>query len=498
MSEQTLGCVLAIPVIYFAGVGLGRLLKHRAGVRLGALYKLFCVALAVYLPLRMSGRPLRWGGVNLLEAFPFLLTILGAAFLLSLLDRWVWDAYFERKRQTQIPKLLRQTLALLTVVIVAILVLKYYYGQPIDTVVLSSTVVVGIIGFAMQDLLGNVIAGIALQVGRPFRHGDWLKVENEYGEVMEVNWRSTRLRTTDHISLDIPNAEIVKNTIINLNYPHRNYAMRLRFGIDYNQPPNKVKKVLLDATYGVDNVLNTPSPKVFLVDFGDSSITYEVKFWMENQALYSDTCDAIRTNIWYALQRADIKIPFPIRTLQIEPRQRVASPEQASRLRMLMRRQSVFQELGDEHIERISAAARPQQFGAGERIIEQEAEGDSMFVLVRGKAAVLVQRNGLLTQVATLNTGDCFGEMSLLTGARRSATVSAQGDCEVMEIEKNVFAVILEENPDLLQKLSELLAQRQMENEGVLETVAQDVEVTERRARYAAGFLSKLYRFFDL
>jgi len=489
---------LATPLIYFTGVGIGRLLKRKAGVRLGGLYKLFCIALAIYVPLKIAGISIAWEGLQFLDVFPFVLAILATAFLLALTDHYIWDAYFEGKRHTSIPKLLRQTLALVTIILVALLVLKYYYGEAVDSVVFSSTVVVGIIGFAMQDLLGNIISGIALQIGRPFKQGDWLKVDDQYAEVLEVNWRSTRLRTNDHISLDIPNAQIVKNTIVNLNQPVPQYAMRLRVGVDYNQPPNKVKQVLLSAMQGVPSVLPSPAPKAFLVDFGDSAIIYEVKFWMENQALYNDTCDAVRTNIWYALKRAQIVIPFPIRTLQIEPRKGAASSPQSNRQRTLVRRQPVFRDLSDSQIERMVAEARSFQFGAQEHIIKQDDGGDSMFVLMRGSVAVLVRRNGHQTKVATLKAGDCFGEMSLLTGAARSATVIAEGDCEVMEIQKAAFAAIVEESPELLQNLSDLLAQRQMETEGLLETVTQSQEVTERRAQYAAGFLSKLYRFFDL
>jgi len=498
VSLEDGGLLLFVPLIYFAGVGLGRLLKRGAGVKLGALYKLFCAVLAIYIPLRIAKLDYVWNGFHLRDIFPFLLALLGAAFILALVDRWVWEAYFERKRQTAIPKLLRQIIALAVIAVIGLIVVRLYYGKPIGNVLFSSTVIVGIIGFAMQDLLGNLFSGIALQIGKPFKHGDWLKVDSQFGEVIEVNWRSTRLRTNDHICLDIPNGQIVKNTIVNLNYPQRLFAIRLRIGLDYAQPPNKVKAVLFEATRESNGVLATPPPKVYLVDFADSSITYEVKFWMEDYARFNDTCDAIRTNIWYALQRAQIKIPFPIRTLEITPRKPAATPEQSSRLCMLMRRQSIFHDLDDTQIERIASSAQPLQFGAGEHIIEQEADGDSMFMLVRGQASVMVQRDGLLTQVATLKSGDCFGEMSLLTGAKRSATVRAEKDCEVMEIEKAVFAAILEDNPDLLQKFSELLAQRQMENEGILESAFQTVEMTQRRAQYAAGFLSKLYRFFDL
>src|SRR5581483_6816672 len=138
------------------------------------------------------------------------------------------------------------------------------------------------------------------------------------------------------------------------------------------------------------------------------------------------------------------------------------------------------------------------RFGRNEKIIEQEAEGNSMFILAQGAAAVYVQRNGEAAQVATLRDGDYFGEMSLLTGEKRSATIVATTDCDVLEIEKPVFAELLQKNPALLQSLSEMLAQRRLENESVLASTAEQRTLMSRKAEYTASFLAKLGSFFEL
>jgi small-conductance mechanosensitive channel len=127
----------------------------------------------------------------------------------------------------------------------------------------------------MQDLLGNVIAGIALEFGKPFKTGDWLAIDGLHAEVIEVNWRSTRLRTTDDIHLDIPNKTIAGSKITNFSYPTRQHALRLTVGFDYNVPPNFAKDVLARAAGEAKGVLATPPPHVFLKDFGESSIIYD-------------------------------------------------------------------------------------------------------------------------------------------------------------------------------------------------------------------------------
>src|SRR6202007_730323 len=91
-------------------------------------------------------------------------------------------------------------------------------------------------------------------------------------------------------------------------------------GIDYNVPPNRVKEVLARAASTASGGLGNPPVKVFLVDFADHAVTYEIKFYMGNHARINQVNDAVRTNVWYELKRQRIKIPYPIRTLQVERR----------------------------------------------------------------------------------------------------------------------------------------------------------------------------------
>ena len=142
--------------------------------------------------------------------------------------------------------------------------------------------------------------------------------------------------------------------------------------------------------------------------------------------------------------------------------------------------------------------ARLNHFGRGERVIEEGAEGDSMFILLRGAAEVSVAKNGSNIPVATLSSGDCFGEMSLLTGETRSATVKADGDCYVMEIGKDVMGDIIRDSPDCLKQLSELLAKRKMETEGILKDAALNADQAAKQREYTANFLNRLKTFFAL
>jgi CRP-like cAMP-binding protein len=166
--------------------------------------------------------------------------------------------------------------------------------------------------------------------------------------------------------------------------------------------------------------------------------------------------------------------------------------------RSSVRKQPFLKLLADEQIDQLLHHARLLRFGRGEKIIQQGAAGESMFILLSGECDVFVSASGQSALVATLRTGDCCGEMSLLTGEPRSATVIARVDCEMWEIDKHVFAEVLQENEPLVQQLGELLARRRIETEGILASTSEQSQIATKQKEYTEGFLRKLYSFFEL
>ena len=401
---------------FFVALGIGRFLKRRAGVQLGLFFRLFCLILAFYAAIAVYGVQAPWryhiGAAAIL---------LSTALIVALVNRYVWDFYFEKQRQTAIPHFLREVVGGVIFLIVLLLILSYGYHAEtqLKGLLAGSGVVAIIVGFAGQNLFAGIIGGISIQINRPFKVGDWLKVGDTYGEVREINWRSTRLCTNDDIYLDIPNNEMVSHAIVNLHYPTEVHAMRIRVGVEYKNPPNRVKDALFRAASTADGVLAEPRVKIFLVDFGESAVIYEIKFYMGNHARINEINDNVRTNVWYELERQGITHPFPIRTLHLERKAVRSVQEEQQEARAILRDEALFECLSDSQIDRLIEQSRVSDFGRGERVIREGAEGDSMFVLLRGAAKVSISRNGTSVLVASLGAGDCFGEMSLLTGEHR-------------------------------------------------------------------------------
>jgi len=481
---------------FFVALTIGRLLKRRAGVQLGILYQLFCLTLAFYVALAVYGVQATWP--NHIGAAAILLS---TVFVVALINRYLWDWYFEKRKRTLIPHFLREVIAGLIFLVALLLVLSigYHAEAQLKGLLVSSSVAAIILGIAGQNFFAGIIAGMSIQLNRPYKVGDWLKVGDTYGEVREINWRSTRLCTNDTIYLDIPNNEIVKSTIVNLHYPTEVHAMRVRIGLDYNVPPNRVKDALGRAASNARGVLPNPPVKVFLVDFADHAVIYEIKFYMGNHARINEINDAVRTNVWYELKREQINIPYPIRTLHLERRAPRPVAEGYEEARAILRGEPLFQCLSDGQIENLVQQSKLNHFGRGERVIEEGADGESMFILLRGDAQVSVAQNGSTIPVATLRSGDCFGEMSVLTGEKRSATVRAEGDCYVMEIGKDTMGDVIRDSPECLRQLSELLARRKMETEGILkDATSSSAEQAAKQREYTANFLNRLKTFFAL
>src|SRR5213592_4048253 len=316
-AERDAITVILFIATFFVSLVIGRVLQRSAGLRLGLLFRLFCLILAFYAAIAASGVHASWR-----RHVGAAVILLSTAVVVALINRYIWDFYFEKKRQTPIPHFLREVVGGIIFLIVLLFILSYGYHAEtqLKGLLAGSGVVAIILGFAGQNLFAGIIGGVSIQINRPYKVGDWLQVHERFAEVMEINWRSTRLRTNDNIYLDIPNNEMVSHEIVNLHYPTEVHAMRIRVGVEYKNPPNLVKDALFRAASTADGVLAQPKVKIFLVDFADFAVIYEIKYYMGNHSRINEINDAVRTNVWYELKRQGITIPFPIRTLQIERR----------------------------------------------------------------------------------------------------------------------------------------------------------------------------------
>jgi small-conductance mechanosensitive channel/CRP-like cAMP-binding protein len=375
-------------------------------------------------------------------------------------------------------------------IVITLFVLAAMLFMP-DRIVATTAVGAVVIGFALQDTLGNLFAGLAIQIEKPFRVGHWVTIGGVDGIVSEVTWRATKIRTKAGNFVVVPNSSVGKDTITNYSEPTRETRVEVEIGASYDTPPNEVKAVIRKALQGEPLIAPEPAPEVLLVDFAASAITYRVRVWTTDFAADERIRDRVRSRVYYAFRRHAISIPYPIQ-VQIDQDASAAAPDAGDARARSFDGVEILAALTDEQRVELAAVSRPQLYAAGEAIVAEGDAGDSMFVLARGEAAVtLSQTEGV---VATLRAGAFFGEMSLLTGDARSATVSAVTDCELIEVSADAFRRVVLTDAAIVDRVAAAVETRRAELERHRASRATDGAAAET----PQTFVNRMRRFLRL
>lgn len=384
------------------------------------------------------------------------------------------------------------------VFLIVVLGLLRIGGVNIWSLVTTSAVLTAVVGLALQDTIANLFSGLTLQMGRCIAAGDWVQVGTRVGRVDAINWRFTALETKDGDVVVVPNRSFIGHDVVNFSRPTPKHRAWCRVGFHYRHAPNQVRQVLLEAVSGVPGVLDQPPPDAFPVAFGESAVEYALRYWIRDFEHDVDIDGEVRTRIWYAAQRAGLEIPFPIRTVQMG---KAADPDAAAATELLERTAALsgvdlFRSLHEGEAEILAAGMRKVAFACGEAIIRQGEPGDSLYFIARGEVAVKLNASGVEREVATLAAGEFFGEMSLVTGDRRSATCLAKTDVSCLVIGHEAFQRLLDARPEVAEEVSAILASRQVTLEGQREGLS--VEAQRRATETRARLLERIRSFFRL
>jgi small-conductance mechanosensitive channel/CRP-like cAMP-binding protein len=374
-------------------------------------------------------------------------------------------------------------------------------GVNLLSLLTTSAVLTAVIGLALQDTIANLFSGLALQLDRTLGVGDWIQVGERIGRIDQIKWRSTSIFTRDGDYVILPNSFFLKGEVMNFSKPTGQHRVWIKIGFAYRHPPNEVKKVLVDALRGTPKILTSPEPDVMVLDFAPSAVQYGLRFWIDDYEAQIRIEGEVRTRIWYAARRAGLEIPFPVQTVHLtrptqDDARKADEREFLERLGALSR-VDLFQTLDDHDVELLAQGMRRVHFAVGERIIQQGEPGDSLYLVQHGKVGVKLGVDGHEKEVATLGDGDFFGEMSLVTGEPRTATVEAKSDAVCWEVPHRAFERLLESKPQVAEDVTAILGKRQIALDGQREGIsaeAASLRVSETQTR----LLEKMRDFFHL
>ena len=363
----------------------------------------------------------------------------------------------------ELTTLIRNVVVILIYIIAFFIIFQSQYPTVQLAPLFTGSTIIGIVvGLALQDTLGNLFSGLALQADQPFQIGDVISIPNKGTGVIEsISWRGVKIRTFQNKLLVIGNSILGKETVEVA--PKNNLNARLVFfNTLYTDSPAKTIQAIREAVRQIENVSTKIRPIVRIRNLGDNGIDWEIKYWLEDYSKYNTTDSLIRQRVWYVFRRENINFAYPTRTLYIE---KDASDEKIveteNTIYERIKEVEIFAPLSEEETEKVADAAHLRVFAPDEAIVQKDQPGGSMFVVHKGSVEIqTVDEVGNKQIVGTLREGDFFGEMSMLTGEPRSATVIAKEETQVLQIGKFCLKPILDNNPTLIKTLSNIIENR--------------------------------------
>ncbi|HEY2321631.1 MAG TPA: mechanosensitive ion channel family protein [Thermoanaerobaculia bacterium] len=401
--------------------------------------------------------------------------------VVRIFDMVVFDLAMARRRGVSAPPLLRDVIALILYLLLFASLFTTIFNYDLRTLLGGGALLAAFLGLALQDTLGNLISGIALHMEDSFEVGDVIKSGEYLGRVEDVSWRATKIRTYNNDVVMLPNSLLARERLE--VFPSNNPNGRvLQVGIDYHFAPAMVIEVLQRAASHVEGVDREMPCFARVAGFGDSAVTYEIKYFVRDY-MNRDRIDAdIRKAVWYAMRRNEIAIPFPVRAYHAYTPPTADQQTKISREELLarLREVDILTPLSDSAHQSIADSAEVHVYSKGETIIRHGTAGESMFIIDGGKVSVRVPDDSSagVHEVAELGEGDVVGEMALLTGETRTADVVALTDVVAIEIGKGALQPLLVAHPELADALSEQIAQRLEDLETFREDAREEMQST--------------------
>jgi small-conductance mechanosensitive channel/CRP-like cAMP-binding protein len=486
------------------------------------LKRLSLPAAFILVALLLESGPVRRGlavSGRFLEFVHAFLVFFAVVFLVCLIDASL-KAWFGRRRVPfPIPGVLHGFILAVIYLALTFMILKGLLGINITPFLATSAILTAVLGLALQGVLGNILAGLSLHFTRSFSRGDWVKVGETEGVVMETNWRETRILDRASNMIVLPNNAVASGTITNFSQPDKRSAITIPLKIGYESPPALVLGTLKEAALEVLDVLGIPTPLAYILGYDDLGVSYLLKFWIQDFSRKDPITTEVGRLIWYKFKRLGIEIPMPVsgqlaRVLQTVDRSgaRESAEKAAERtLRDLLNSSFLrYQEgdgagraiLSDAEARELASLVRRVVYTPGEVLFRQGEKGEACYVVSRGsvKGQIITEENGKAYS-SEFRTGPAgiVGEMSLFTGMPRTATVTAEEESELLEIGAEAFVALLARNPGLADAVAEMVSSRNQKNleslRKIKELSAGEIEAGSNK-KTVLEYLKKLVKVF--
>ncbi|HEY0522145.1 MAG TPA: mechanosensitive ion channel family protein [Stellaceae bacterium] len=430
----------------------------------------------------------------------------GAYLLTRLLDVLFWERIVARLTGASVPRLLKDCLALVVFLIAAAGIVGIVFDRSVAGIWATSGAVGIVLGLALRSIILDIFSGLAVNLDHSYRLGDWVELLDRngppvFGKVLEINWRTTRIETTDKRTVVVPNSRMGQATISNYTMQSDACRFEAAFTLDFSVPSARAVRVLFagaKAACGGHGLVERPEPRVVAAGATSLGVEYRIQYWQDiNAASTSVARHALVVSVLKHLERAGLTLAYPKQdTFWADmPARQLEHGAEADRATLLRGVEIFGKSMTPDELRQLACAMAPRAVPAGTRLMTEGEPGATMFVLAEGLLEVRLAKDGAEIAVARVQPGEFVGEMSLLTGEPRSATVAAATDTLGYEIAREHLAPLLAERPALSEAISRIVAARRLNMADALSRAGQDRAAAEAATLSAAAQILQRMRF---
>ncbi|HEU0189419.1 MAG TPA: mechanosensitive ion channel family protein [Gallionella sp.] len=383
-----------------------------------------------------------------------------------------------------------------------------YAGLDLTSILATSAMITAVVAFAMQDTLGNILGGLALQLDNSVEIGDWIKVDDISGRVVDIRWRSTLVETRNWETVVFPNSQLMKNKFVVLGRRTDQPVQWRRwvwFNVSLNTTPTRVVSAVENAILQaeVNNVSKNPQPSCVLMEMDKGCARYALRYWLTDLAVDDTTDAAVRWHIFTALERVGIKLAVEERNVhyfkESEKHEEAAHQRELMLRIKTLKRVELFAQMTDEELRKLAERLRYAPFAKGNIIAKQGTPAQHwLFIIINGEAEVYLEAaSGEKRILNVLSKGSFFGEMSLMTGAPRAASVIAKTDVECYRLDKDAFEEIMRERPSIADEVAHILVERRAQLDSAMQNLDEE-SLHKVIHKQHSEVLATVKRFFGL
>lgn len=283
-----------------------------------------------------------------------------------------------------------------------------------------------VIALALQDTLSGLVSGFLLMADRPFQPGDWIEADGVTGRVVDIRWRTVRVRTRQNTLIVVPNAVLAGQVIVNRSAPDPLHRIDVDFDVAFSNSPTAAREMLLRAAMQTRGIRTDPAPEVAVTRVDDPLMGYRVQAWIDSYDDEPRVLSELRDRVWYQSQRDDVPLPSPAYDLFHWDGEKSAAPSPTASLEIGegLAAARVIRTLPKEHLDQLAAKTQKLTYAKGELILAPGTVFPDLFVLGSGAAElIVVDEDGSDRVFDDLTSGDLFGlipltDLELNTGVR--------------------------------------------------------------------------------